>query len=182
MQPIHTTDGGFRHALESIYALLPLLGATRKEQAGMLSVLAGIVEGRITLEHLGEVREERQSPPPPAPALPHYPEPASFQPEMVIGHVAGAPVIGLAYWNEEDGQIRRYDVRAELDGLKLVTDGETLTIDAPDLGEPGICDRWRVVYIGQLVEAAQAGHLAELLPLARRWCGAAELQARSCAA
>lgn len=98
------------------------------------------------------------------PNLPHYPAPADFQEERIIGHIAGAPVTGLAAWRDETGKLWRYDVRVELAGLTIETDGETLTIDAID-GE-----RWTVAGIGTLIELAQAGYLAELITIARRWC------------
>lgn len=102
-----------------------------------------------------------------------YPQPAGFEKERVIGHIAGAAVIGLAYWNDEDDDgERRYEVHAELAGVDIYTDGEYLRILNPDANEPGIVDSLSVAYLGRLIELHQAGYLAELLTLARRWCAA----------
>lgn len=108
------------------------------------------------------------APPVAAPArkLPYFPQPADFQDETVIGHIAGAPVIGHIAWDNEQGRARNYDTRVELDGMTIWCDEERLQV------EDGSYDGWKIESFGRLIELRQMGELDRLIALARRWCAA----------
>lgn len=160
--------------IDQVMALLPALGETRKDQAAMLSLMAGLIGGQIDPDAaIAAVMDVRGTPVAlPARKLPHYPEPADFQKETIIGHIAGEPVIGLTAWNDETGEPWPFEVQAELAGVDIITDGEYLRIANPDANEPGMADSLSVAYLGRLIELHQAGYLPELLTIARRWCAA----------
>lgn len=149
----------YAEAMKMVMDILPKLGETPDQQTRSLAALANYIAATSA----------PAAPPlvPVASKLPHYPEPADFQAETLIGSIDGEPVLGLADWLDREGKLWRYDVRADLGGLTITTDGSSLTIDAT---EPGCDERWKVAGIGRLLELAQAGYLPELLTLARRWC------------
>lgn len=158
MQPI----SDFKSALNDLHALLPRLGDTPEEQADILSLLAGIVGRRITKKDIKAPEVAPEEPPPVR--LPHYPQPADFQAETLIGHFAGAPVIGLAIWDDEAGKPQHDDVWVELDDLTIWCDKERIHV------EDGAYEGWKLETFGRLVELRQMGELDRLLTMARRWC------------
>lgn len=105
----------------------------------------------------------------PAPVCPIVPEPVGFQCETVIGHIAGAPVIGERGWERIGGGERRYGARVTLGDLTISTEGRFLNLDGH---ESDGCDGLPLWVVGRLAELAQSGDLEKLITLARRWCAA----------
>jgi hypothetical protein len=140
--------------------------------AGELQRVMGWVDGARAKGHQVNWRELDAEATPAAPALtvpaaPHLiPPPADFCEREQLGAIDGQPVFGEQSWDEIDGCAKRWDVKVELGGLDLSCDGEYLSIDQ---GEPGTPKRWPIWAIGRIVELQQAGHLDQLLRIARAW-------------
>lgn len=180
-----TTDSLFSQSLAAIDAALPNLGSPSM-QAAILRVMAVAVAGTAAQRAALIAGLDRmiaadagEDAPPPAPAPPYHPKPADFDPDPVIGTVAGELARGSQGWDQVAGTVTRCSASVTLCGLNIHAypgdpddpnnAGDYLNFNTEGgdcIGDVAWAD------VGRLRElmTMPGDPVAQLMALARAWC------------